>query len=175
MPIRRPSDIWNDNQVTLDVGDTLTISGNVTISDSKGFIGLVSVGGCIVAVSGNVTLDVGSLVGLRGNITLADSKGFIGLTTTIEGLPYSSPSVIVGMTSSASGGLVQFPANAVKWANVKASYANPTTCYVGGSSATINNGYPLGPGDTLGLTVSNTNQLYLVGVGTSEIRFLGGN
>lgn len=56
MALRRPSDIWNDNQVTLDVGDTLTLSGNVT-------------------------LDAGSLVGVRGNITLSDSKGFIGLVT----------------------------------------------------------------------------------------------
>lgn len=55
--------------VTLDAGSLTGIRGNLTLSDSKGFIGLTSVTGN-VGLLGNVTLDSGSLVGLRGNVTI---------------------------------------------------------------------------------------------------------
>ena len=108
-------------------------------------------------------------------ISIAIGTNYIGLVTVTEAIPYSSPSVSTGMVSAASGALVQFATNSIKWLDVRSSYANSTIVYIGGSNATINNGFPLAPGDTIGMAISNTNQLYLVGVGTSEVRFLGGN
>lgn len=190
-----------------------TLSGNVTITDAKTYIGLVSTASITgrVSIAGNVTVNVGSLVGIRGNVTITSGtitavtditnpvalKGnitinsgtitavtditnpvgikagvaYIGLATVVQAAPTA---VVNGMVSSASGGLVQFPANAVQWTTVRASNSNPTTCYVGSSTATINNGYFLDPGDTVGVAVNNTNTLYLVGVGTTEVRFIGG-
>src|SRR3990167_7816092 len=66
-----------------------TITGNLTLSNANGFIGLVSVSGFAnplpVTFSGNVTLDDGSLTGIVGNITLSDAKTYIGLITTTLG------------------------------------------------------------------------------------------
>jgi hypothetical protein len=86
-----------------DGGNTIStdIIGNVTISDSKGFIGLttavngqawpdpktyiglVTVTGSLSAAAGNITLDAGSKTGIIGNVTISDSKGFIGLVTAV--------------------------------------------------------------------------------------------
>jgi len=64
---------------------TVSILGNITLSDPKGFIGLVTVVGSLSPASGNVTLDPGSRTGILGNITLSDSKTYIGLTTATIG------------------------------------------------------------------------------------------
>jgi hypothetical protein len=115
--------------VTIDSG-SVSIKGNVTISDSKGFVGLVSVSGFTtplpVTFSGNVTLDVGSLAGLRGNVTLdagsktqivgnvsissnvawADPKGYIGLVTITGSLAAAAGNItlddgsLVGITGN---------------------------------------------------------------------------
>ena len=57
--------------------------GNITLSDSKGYIGLVTVTQASIArsISGNLTLDAGSFTGIKGNVTLSDSRGYIGLVT----------------------------------------------------------------------------------------------
>lgn len=102
--------------VTLDVGSKTQIIGNLTLSDSKGFIGLTTttlgtspafIGIVTVANSptqGNVTLDDGSLTGIVGNLTLADSKGFIGLTTVVQA---SAARTITGnLTLSDSKGFI---------------------------------------------------------------------
>lgn len=97
--------------VTLDDGSLTGIVGNVTLSDSKtyiglvtttpasnitlnasaAFIGLVSVSGFAnplpVTFSGNVTLDDGSLTGIVGNVTLSDAKTYIGLVTATPASP----------------------------------------------------------------------------------------
>jgi len=78
---------------------TVTILGNVTISDSKGFIGLVTsvpsttnrsiVGNVTLSDSktyiGLVTATIGNSpnVSVIGNVTLSDSKTFIGLVTAV--------------------------------------------------------------------------------------------
>src|SRR3990167_6042281 len=97
--------------VTLDDGSLTGIIGNITISDSKGFVGLVSVSGFVnplpITFSGNVTLDVGSLAGIRGNLTLSDSKGYIGLvsvaqpiSTTLDGnVTISDSKGFIGLVS----------------------------------------------------------------------------
>ena len=174
----------------------VTFSGNVTLSDARTYIGLVTADiGTIkawanpntyiglvtvantvpVTFSGNVTLDAGSRTAITGNVTLTDAKTFVGLTTIVEGTPFVPGTLVHGMVSAASGALVQFPTNAVKWATVQAAVGNVTTVYVGSSTATINNGYSMGPGDAVGLAINNTNLLYLVGVGTTEARFIGAN
>lgn len=102
---------------------------------------------------------------------LPTGANFIGLATVVPAVPTS---IVHGMVSAASGALVQLENNTVRWLSVRASIANPTTCYIGGSLATVNNGFPLDPGDALGIDISNSNLLYLVGVGTTEVRFLGG-
>ena len=78
--------------VTLDAGSFTGIKGNVTLSDPKGFIGLVTVGN---NVNANVSLGASAqFIGIvtvtnkdrtiTGNVTLSDSKGFIGLATVIS-------------------------------------------------------------------------------------------
>lgn len=164
-----------DGGVALSVTESSPISGFATSAKQLA-------DGHNVAIKGNVTIN-GTVpvsgtfwqttqpVSVLGNVTLSNSKTFIGLATVVDASPIA---VIQGMVSSASGGLVQFPANAVQWLTVKAAVGNATTCYVGSSSATINNAYPLDGGDTVGYAVNNSNNLYLVGVGDSEVRFTGG-
>lgn len=92
----------NERGLNIDANGNLgaAIIGNVTLSDSKGFIGLVTVVQASSArtITGNVTLDVGSLVGIRGNLTLSDAKGFIGLVTIGGGL--SNVAVVGNVTLS---------------------------------------------------------------------------
>jgi hypothetical protein len=62
------------------------LRGNVTLSDPKGFIGLVSIAQPIsTTFSGNVTLDPGSKTAIVGNVTLSDPKTFIG-SVSVGGL-----------------------------------------------------------------------------------------
>lgn len=96
--------------VTVDIGsqNSVAIKGNITLSDPKGFIGLVTIVGSLSPAAGNVTLDPGSKTGIVGNVTISDSKGYIGLVTATIG---SSPSVqafgqfFPVIQSIASGGL----------------------------------------------------------------------
>lgn len=156
-----------------------TITGNLTLTDAKSFIGLVTITGSAIDIrSLNSTATLYAVVNTGGsaaNVTLNPSPNFIGLATTVIGTPFTPSTLVHGMVSSASGSLVQFPTNSIKWLTLKSSLANVTTVYVGGSSATINNGMSLEPGDMLGLSIDNTNKLYLVGVGTTEVRYIGGN
>ena len=80
-----------------------TITGNLTLTDSKSFIGLtttvvgtalpaganfiglVTVVGSLSPAAGNVTLDPGSRTGIVGNVTLSDSKTYVGLVTATLG------------------------------------------------------------------------------------------
>ena len=57
--------------VTIANTNIRAIAGNVTLSDAKTYIGLVTIGGGL----SNVTA--------LGNLTLSDSKGFIGLVTAV--------------------------------------------------------------------------------------------
>lgn len=67
-----------DVPITLDGEQvTTTLKGNVTLSDPKGYIGLVSTASINgrVSIAGNVTVNVGSLISLRGNVTVVDGGG----------------------------------------------------------------------------------------------------
>lgn len=57
--------------VTLDVGSLVGVRGNLTLSDSKGYIGLVTIGHT-------------PNVAVVGNLTLSDPKTFIGLVSTAD-------------------------------------------------------------------------------------------
>lgn len=71
----------------------VTITGGTAWTDPKTYIGLVTITGSLAAASGNVTLDPGSKTGIVGNVTISDSKGFIGLVTVNIG---SSNTVVLG-------------------------------------------------------------------------------
>lgn len=92
-------------QINTDGSGQMALEGNVTLADSKGFIGLTSVSGFTnplpVSFSGNVTLDAGSKTGIVGNVTISDSKGYIGLVTTSPGSAWPDPKGYIGLVSVA--------------------------------------------------------------------------
>ena len=95
--------------ITLDPGSLTGIRGNLTLTDSKGFIGLVTVGNIVsTTFSGNVTLDAGSKTQIVGNVTLSDPKTYIGLTTTTLG---ASPAFIGIVTVANASIPVTFAGN----------------------------------------------------------------
>ena len=73
-------------QASVVIDGPVAIKGNITLTDSKGYIGLVTVGGGTLdtTFAGNVTLDAGSRTGIVGNITLSDPKDYIGLVTVTQ-------------------------------------------------------------------------------------------
>ena len=92
---------WDRQKGDTTGGAYVQNKGNITISDSKGFIGLVTVVQSSIArtFSGNVTLSdsktfiglvtVGNTVtvaahGITGNMTLSNSQNFIGLVTVVQ-------------------------------------------------------------------------------------------
>ena len=116
MANRRPSDLWQDNTVSLDVGDTLVLSGNVTLSDSKAFIGLVSVGGGVVGLGAgaaniglatvSVALEPGySYAALYSLVTLA-VKGSAGVLHSVNINGSSLPTIEIYDSTTASGALL---------------------------------------------------------------------
>lgn len=96
--------------VTLDAGSKTGIVGNVTLSDSKSFIGLTTtvIGSAPTifavvntAAAGDSLNKIGfATVYVSGNVTLSDSKGFIGLTTTVLG---SAPTLYAVVNTGAAG------------------------------------------------------------------------
>lgn len=92
--------------ITLDAGSKTQIVGNITLSDPKGFIGLVTIVGSLSPAAGNITLDPGSRTGIVGNVTLSDSKGFIGLTTTTLGASPAFIGLVTVIQSSTTRSLI---------------------------------------------------------------------
>lgn len=88
--------------VTLDSGSKTQIVGNMTLSDSKGFIGLVTNTpvGLTTVIQGTSPWS-SSIV---GNVTLSDSKGYIGLVTVTQAS--SSRSITGNITLSDSKGYI---------------------------------------------------------------------
>lgn len=68
---RRSSDMWNDPEVSIDVGDTLSLSGNVTLDDGSKIATVAAVTDITnpVALKGNVTLDDGSVINTVNAVT----------------------------------------------------------------------------------------------------------
>lgn len=160
---------------SVNIGGTLP-----ALSAGTNYIGLASVNignvvNSIVTIAPRTDF-IGLMTVTQGNQpALVASSAFIGLTTVVIGTEIVPSTLVNGFVSAASGGLTQFPTNTVRWLTVKAHASNATTCYVGGSSATINNGYPLDPNDSQGFAIDNTNRLYLVGVAQTEVRYIGAN
>lgn len=133
----------------------------------------------IAAGSNNIgDVDVASIAAGNNNIgdvdvaSIAAGTSYIGLATVTQAVATTLASDIV---SAASGGLTRFATHACKWVTVRMMSSNPTTAYIGGSNASINNGYAMEPGESIGFEVNNSNLLYLVGVGTTSARYIIGN
>ena len=104
--VAQPISTTFSGNVTLDAGSKTAIIGNVTITDSKGFIGLVTIGNTPnISVVGNVTLsDSKGYIGLVtvggiGTVTLADPKGYIGLVTTTPATAWPDPKTFIGLVT----------------------------------------------------------------------------
>lgn len=155
----------------------VTVQNDIGLDTGANYVGLATVD---IGSSPTLTVDAtgqGDVPITLDNekLVLTTGTDYIGLATVDIGSEIVPSTLVHGMVSAASGALVQFGTNSVRWVSVKASEGNATTCYVGGSGATINNGYDLAPGDALGVSIDNTNKLYLVGVDDTEVRYIGGN
>lgn len=89
--------------VTIDsIANPVALKGNLTLSDPKGFIGLVTVvqSSTSRSIVGNVTIDsIANPIALKGNLTLSDSKAFIGLTTAVNGQSWPDPKTYIGLVT----------------------------------------------------------------------------
>lgn len=99
-----PVSAWPDPKtyiglVTVANTVPVTFSGNVTISDSKGYIGLTSVSGTVGLGTG--TLNIGSVSVLGGTINANLNAGVngIGFTTTYNGTAWPDPKTFIGLVS----------------------------------------------------------------------------
>lgn len=157
----------NVGNVTIDSGN-ISLRGNVTLSDSKTFIGLVTVGNTVnSAVIGNVTIsDSKGFIGLvtvvqgsvartiTGNVTLSDSKTYIGLVTawtrnagsakTLAALPItlSTASILTVVTPATSNAIYITSLMMSANASVRVSIKSGVTYLSGNASI----GIALNPG-----------------------------
>jgi hypothetical protein len=65
------------------------------------------------------------------------------------------------VTVTASGTSVQVASNIAQSITIKALITNLGTIYVGGSSVSSANGFPLLAGDTVSLDISNTDKVWI--------------
>lgn len=78
-----------------------SIIGNVTLTDSKSYIGLTTTTlASSIANIGFATVNVANNIGITGNITLSDAKTYIGLTTTTLA---SAPTLFAVVNTAAAG------------------------------------------------------------------------
>jgi hypothetical protein len=82
-----------------------------------------------------------------------------GTVSTVETPPTTVAHGV--QTVSTAGTRVQLTSNACKAIVIKASVSNAGTVYVGGSSVSAANGFPLAAGDTISLDISNTNVIWI--------------
>ena len=140
--------------ITLDPGSQTQIKGNLTLSDSKGFIGLttttvgaplpaganyiglVTISGSLSAAAGNITLDPGSKTQIVGNVTLSDSKTFIGLTTSTIGAPLPAGANYIGLVTIV-GSLAAAAGNITLDAGSRTGIIGNVTIQDGGGSLTV--------------------------------------
>jgi len=145
--------------VTLDVGSLVGIRGNVTLSDSKGYIGLVTNTQTNAILAGTnyiglATIDIGSNnnVAIKGNVTLSDPKASIGLVTL------NPSSAYIGLVTSTHVGLVTT-------VNVGLQTLAPSPNYIGLASVNIgggNVGLNAGVNNIGFATVNQVNQPALI-------------
>jgi hypothetical protein len=87
------------------------------------------------------------------------STTITGTVATSEVAPTTVSHGIIAVTTA--GTRVQLATNTAKSIVVKALVGNTGTIYVGGSGVSAANGFPLAPGDTVSLDISNTNVVWL--------------
>ncbi len=101
---------------------SVKIDGNVTISDSKGFIGLVT------SVNGAGDRFIGLVTNVQAGLTtLAPSPNFIGITTIANQPPLVAGSAYVGLASVNIGGslpALSVGANYIGLASINGSVVN---------------------------------------------------
>lgn len=138
-----------------------TITGNLTLSDSKTYIGLTSVSGTVglsagVANIGFATVNVSNLARtITGNLTLSDSKGFIGLTTTTLGASPAFIGIVTVANSQTNTGNVTLNGGPNQIGSVTVS--NPIT--IGNAMVTV----------TLGTKLDSTNDSISLPANTTVI------
>jgi hypothetical protein len=107
-----------------------------------------------VSLAAAIALDAGTLAALE-NTTVAVS----GTVTTTETPPTAISHAVVSIPTA--GTRVQLAAFACKCVLIKALTTNTGNVYVGGSAVAAANGYPLAPGDTIAVDISNVNLMYV--------------
>ena len=89
--------------------------------------------------------------------------GSISTSATYSSSPFSFQQTLtisaVALTSNAASQGVL----------IKSLSSNTGTVYVGPSTVTTSNGYPLAPGESISYPVSNSNLVYIIGTNTSDV------
>ena len=95
----------------------------------------------------------------------------VSISTTVS-TTEQPPTTIAHAQVPYAGTPLQLASNACKSVTIKAMTTNVGTIYVGGSSVTSSTGFPLGPGDTLSLDISNTNVIWITGTTSDKISWI---
>jgi hypothetical protein len=177
-----------DGNLQIDIANapSVLIRGNVTISDSKGYIGLVSVSQAAWAdpktYIGLVTVGHTVNTSVLGNVTLTDSKGYIGLVS-ISHAAWANPNTYIGLVSVS--GTVGVVGNVtltdskgyIGLVSVShAAWANPNT-YIGLVSVNVGGTLPalsVGAANIGCVTLLNQPALIASGANIGCVTLLGG-
>lgn len=119
-----------------------SITGNLTLSDSMAYIGLVSVSGTVGLAAGANYVGLVTAVpsttvrSITGNLTLSDSKASIGLVTLSGGTAWTDPKTYIGLVTATLAGSV----------NTGMTTIFPGPNYIGLVTAVVGNNPVLGAG-----------------------------
>ncbi len=83
----------------------VTLTGGTAWTDPKTYIGLVTITGSLAAASGNVTLDDGSLVGLIAGVAN------VGFATVFNATAWPNPNTFIGLVTTAPHALTASTVN----------------------------------------------------------------
>jgi len=154
---------WSSGTATISLRATSrssVISLNESLPQGSNTIGAVSQSG---------TWNIGSITTMpttpvTGTFwqTTQPVSGTVGITGTVATAEVPPTTVAHALaTVTTAGTSVQLPANTAKSITVKASTTNTGIIYVGGSTVSASNGFPLYAGDTVSLDISNTSVIWI--------------
>lgn len=150
------------------VWDSGTLAWVPATTSSGGAGGDVNVTNTSIAVTQSGAWNVTSItnpVAVTGAFWQATQPVSLASTTvtgTVSTVETPPTTVAHGVqTVSTAGVRVQLTSNACKAIVIKASVSNTGTVYVGGTSVSAANGFPLAAGDTISLDISDTNVLWV--------------
>src|SRR4029077_19439527 len=156
--------------------------GSVAFAQSTGSVRLVSSDGkTFVAIKAASTAaaaaDPSLVVGLSPNTPLpagANAIGSVTVTGTVTTATGGNGTVVNGQASFTTA--AAFASNATKELCVRALISNTDILFIGSSSVTTANGYPLYAGDAVCAHPNNGNLVYAVAnAGTQSAAFIGTN